>query len=134
MDWCAKTSIKSNCPASAAGNPKTFLQLSLNYPSFGTVKKSASAGVAREGKCAQPDVCPLSRIKEGTLACIKSLQASDEVRDRLRELGFCEEQTIRLLSRDGNLICQVCNARLGISEQLADSIYVQPMPGRLKAA
>ncbi len=53
---------------------------------------------------------------------------------RLREMGFCEEQQIKLLSRDGNLICQVCNARLGISAELADAILVEPMPIRLKMA
>ena len=96
--------------------------------------KPAAAKIVREGECALPGVCPLSRVKAGTIVCIKSLCASDEVRDRLREMGFGEEQLIKLLSRDGNLICQVCNARLGISEELADSILVQPLPGRLKAA
>ena len=54
---------------------------------------------------------------------------------RLREMGFCEEQQIKLLSRDGNLICQVCNARLGISAELAEGILVEALPGRqLKGA
>jgi Fe2+ transport system protein FeoA len=61
------------------------------------------------------------------VVCIKRLSAAPEMTDRLRELGFREEQQIRLLSRDSNLICQVCNARLGISEALADSILVQPL-------
>jgi len=90
--------------------------------------------IVREGECALPDVCPLSCVKAGTIVCIKALSASDDVRDRLREMGFGEEQLIKLLSRDGNLICQVCNARLGISEELANSILVQPLPGRSKAA
>jgi Fe2+ transport system protein FeoA len=45
----------------------------------------------------------------------------------LRELGFCEERRIRLLARDSNFICQVCNARLGISQELADAILVEPV-------
>jgi hypothetical protein len=49
-------------------------------------------------------------------------------------MGFCEEQQIKLLSRDGNLICQVCNARLGISAELAHTILVEPLDGGLKAA
>jgi Fe2+ transport system protein FeoA len=73
------------------------------------------------------DLCPLSCVEEGTLVCIKRLNASPDLSDRLRELGFCEEQNIRLLTRDSNLICQVCNARLGISEKLADSILVEPL-------
>lgn len=98
------------------------------------MKKPAPADVVREGQCARPGVCPLSRVREGTVVCIKGLDASKEVMDRLREMGFCEEQKIKLLSRDGNWICQVCNARLGISEELAEAILVEAVPGRLKAA
>ena len=47
---------------------------------------------------------------------------------RLREMGFCEEQKIKLLSRHTDLICQVCNARLGISSRLAEKILVEPLP------
>jgi hypothetical protein len=32
-----------------------------------------------------------------------------------------------LVSRQTNIICQVCNARLGISTQLADTILVEPI-------
>jgi len=52
----------------------------------------------------------------------------------LRELGFCEEQKIRLLTRDSNLICQVCNARLAISEKLAENILVESLPHQHKVA
>jgi Fe2+ transport system protein FeoA len=58
---------------------------------------------------------------------IKQLSTSPEVTHRLREMGFCEEQKIRLLSRQSNLICQVCNTRLGISERLAEKIMVEPL-------
>ncbi len=58
---------------------------------------------------------------------IKQLAATPDVNDRLRELGFCEDQQVRLLSQQTNVICQVCNVRLGISAQLADSILVEPM-------
>ena len=84
--------------------------------------------------CKEPAICPLSRISEGTLVCIKQLTTSGEMTGRLREMGFCEEQQIKLLSRDGSIICQVCNARLGISEELADAILVTPVSGHLKAA
>ena len=76
----------------------------------------------------------MSRVRAGTVVCIKQLAASQDVMSRLREMGFCEEQEIKLLSRDGNLICQVCNARLGISAELADAIMVEPLPGLLKMA
>ncbi len=81
-----------------------------------------------DGQCAGPEVCPLTRVREGATVCIKRLSTSPEVTDRLRELGFCERQKIKLLARDSNYICQVCNARLGISEQLAESILVEALP------
>jgi Fe2+ transport system protein FeoA len=43
-------------------------------------------------------------------------------------LGFCEDQKIRLVARQSNYICQVCNARLAISGKLADSIMVEAVP------
>ena len=64
-------------------------------------------------------------MEVGTVVCIKQLSASPDVTSRLRELGICEEQQIKLLSRDSNFICQVCNARLGISQELAESILVE---------
>ena len=47
--------------------------------------------------------------------------------DRLRELGLGEEQQVKLLSSEANVICLVCNARLAISEQLAQTILVEPL-------
>jgi len=77
--------------------------------------------------CPNPAVCPLSQIRAGMAVRIKHLAASPEVSHRLREMGFCEDQQIRLLSQQTNVICQVCNVRLGISAQLADSILVEPL-------
>ena len=80
-----------------------------------------------EGRCAGAGICPLSCIQAGVVVCIKQLSASPEMQDRLRELGFREEQKIKLVARKSNFICQVCNARFGISEELADSILVEPI-------
>jgi Fe2+ transport system protein FeoA len=95
-----------------------------------------STNFLKEGQCPEPSICPLSCIRAGTVVSIKELAASVEVAERLREMGFCEEQRIKLISRNGNLICQVCNSRLGISEKLAESIMVStisyrgiPQPG-----
>lgn len=82
--------------------------------------------------CPKPEWCPLNRVKAGTAVRIKQLSASPEMTQRLRELGFCEDQKVKLLSRHANLICQVCNARLGISEKLAEIILVEPLPPELK--
>jgi Fe2+ transport system protein FeoA len=80
------------------------------------------------GRCAGPEVCPLSRIRAGAVVCIKQLSTAPELTDRLRELGFCKEQRIKLLARQSTFICQVCNARLAISRKLADSIMVEAVP------
>lgn len=78
-------------------------------------------------KCAQTALCPLSHMAPGSFVRIKQVSASPEITSRLREMGFCEEQKIRLISRHSNVICQVCHARLGISTQLADKILVEPL-------
>jgi ferrous iron transport protein A len=86
-----------------------------------------------EGCCAGPEVCPLTRVKAGSVVSIRSLSTTPEMCDRLRELGFCEDQKIKLLARDSSYICQVCNARLGISPRLAEAIMVQPVGSATKA-
>ena len=79
-------------------------------------------------------LCSLNEVRAGTSVRIKLLSASPEVSHRLREMGFCEEQRVKLLSRHPNLICQVCNARLGLSSQLAGLIMVEPIPPKREAA
>ncbi len=48
-------------------------------------------------------------------------------RDRLRDLGFCEDMKIRKLSGGRNLICSVSGTRLAISKELADQVFVSPI-------
>ena len=82
------------------------------------------SALREESRC---EVCPLSRVKAGVAVRIKQLCASPELQSRLRELGLCEDQIIKLLTSQTNFICQVCNARLAISEQLAQLILVEPL-------
>ena len=77
-----------------------------------------------EARC---EICPLTRVRAGVSVRIKQLCASPEVQNRLRELGLGEDQIIRLLTSHTNLICQVCDSRLAISEQLARMIMVEPV-------
>lgn len=72
-------------------------------------------------------VCPLSQIKAGAAVRIKQLCAAPEISHRLREIGFCEDQIIMLVTSQANIICLVCNARLAISSQLAQLILVEPL-------
>lgn len=80
------------------------------------------------------NACPLSKVRAGTSVRIKQLLASPDLCQRLREMGFGEEQHVRLLLRNRNVICQVCNVRLGLSAELADSIWVEPLRTPAKAA
>jgi Fe2+ transport system protein FeoA len=92
------------------------------------VNESPEHAKNEDGHCPQPFLCPLSRVNTGVAVRIKQLATPPEVTHRLREMGFCEEQKIKLLSRQTNIICQVCNARLGISARLAEKILVEPLP------
>jgi ferrous iron transport protein A len=73
------------------------------------------------------ELCPLSRVKAGVAVRIKQLCAAPELQNRLRELGLGEEQIVKLITSQANFICQVCNARLAISQQLAQLILVEPL-------
>ena len=88
-------------------------------------------------RCAAPAVCPLNRVLAGTTVVVKQLTASPDMNRRLREMGFGEEQRVKVLSLTNNLLCQVCNSRLGLSDRLAETILVQPLspsgPVRLAA-
>jgi len=75
----------------------------------------------------QCETCPLNRVQAGVAVRIKKLCGSPDIQIRLRELGFCEEQIIRLLMAHTNYICQVCNTRLAFSRKLAELILVQPL-------
>lgn len=113
----------------AALSRDSFLQPSLNCPNLIAVKQKMTPEVeVVEGRCAGPEVCPLSRVKAGSVVCIRQLSTSPEVTSRLRELGFCEDQKIKLVARQSNYICQVCNARLAISGRLAEAIMVETVP------
>jgi len=107
--------------------------IDLFWPAVSKEKKRQSCVVV-DGECAGSTICPLTQVKAGTVVCIKELSGTPEIRARLRELGFGEKQIVKLLSHQSNLICQVCNARLGISEELAKTILVEPVHARVKAA
>ena len=85
----------------------------------------------KAANCGRPEAgcewCPLNRVQAGVAVRIRQLCAVPEVQNRLREIGLCEDQVIRLVTSHNNFICQVCNARLAISEQLAQLILVEPV-------
>lgn len=80
-----------------------------------------------------PSLYPLNRARAGCVVIIKRLTAAPEVNQRLREMGFGEEQRVKVITLQNNVLCQVCNARLGLSAKLAESILVQQV-GSLRMA
>lgn len=90
-------------------------------------KANSIRAKAPEACCPEAATCPLSTVAAGTVVCIKQLIAQPDVVDRLREMGLGEQQRVRLVSRHPSLICQVCNARVALSEELAESILVEPI-------
>jgi Fe2+ transport system protein FeoA len=72
-------------------------------------------------------LCPLNALGEGATARVKHLASTPELNLRLREMGIIEEQQIKMLARPSNIICQVCNTRLAISDELAGVILVEPL-------
>jgi len=62
---------------------------------------------------------------------VKRLCVTPGVQNRLREIGLGEEQIVRLVTSQANFICQVCNARLAISAQLAEMIFVECVAERV---
>jgi ferrous iron transport protein A len=71
----------------------------------------------------------LAEIPAGTSATISRLETHPETCLRLRELGFCENAVIRRIT-DGSsqLICEVCNTKVGLNYSTANSIIVTPLP------
>ena len=95
--------------------------------SFVDASRPQIDGASCEVDCLRPFTCPLSRVKAGMAVRIKELSAPPEVSRHLREIGIIEEQVIKLLIRQANLICQVCNTRLALSVELARMILVEPL-------
>ncbi|MCL4786717.1 MAG: ferrous iron transport protein A [Verrucomicrobia bacterium] len=91
------------------------------------MKKSPPPAKVLDGHCAAPETCPLTRVAAGTVVCVKELALAPDLRDRLREMGLGEEQQVKLVSRQASVICQVCNARVALSEELAAAILVEPV-------
>src|SRR5258708_38479988 len=94
------------------------------------MKNEDAAGFSEvNSTCAHP-LCPLNRVKAGVAVRVKQLCATPQFADRLREIGFCEDAIVKLLTSHDNIICLVCNTRLALSEQLAQRILVEPISDR----
>ena len=97
------------------------------------MKIESAAVLNSEVQACPHSLCPLSRVKAGVAVRVKQLCAAPELAERLREIGFCEDNIVRLLTSRYNIICMVCNTRLALSEQSACNILVEPIPDRAAA-
>ena len=67
----------------------------------------------------------LSETPVGRFVQIREILSEPDICHRLRELGFCENAIIRLVvNGEGNLICEVCNTRVGLNQSIAQDIIV----------
>jgi len=97
-------------------------------PFAGRIESDGRPAPAGEIQYPTPLTCPLSRVRAGMVVRVQKLCAPPAVTQRLREIGFGEQQEIRLLVRQSSLICQVRNARMALSSHLAQLILVEPLP------
>lgn len=69
----------------------------------------------------------LADIPAGTTVTVSHLNSHPDTCNRLREIGFCENATIRCVSNGSSqLICEVCNTRVGLNYSTANAIVVLP--------
>lgn len=66
----------------------------------------------------------LADVPIGRHARIHNLRSTPDVCKRLREMGFCENALVRCVTKGDNIICEVCNSRIGLNKEIAGSILV----------
>lgn len=70
----------------------------------------------------------LAQTPQGKKVKISKVDTQPETCQRLLELGFCENATIRcVINGSSQLICEVCNTRVGLHHSIAKSILVSPI-------
>lgn len=73
----------------------------------------------------------LAQTPAGTTVTISHLDSHPDTCNRLREIGFCENAEITCVSNGSSqLICEVCNTRVGLNYTTASAIIVLPTQGQ----
>jgi hypothetical protein len=57
----------------------------------------ARAALDQDSSCVHP-LCPLNRVRAGIAVRVRQLCAAPALADRLREIGFCEDNIIKLVT------------------------------------
>ena len=68
----------------------------------------------------------LQSVRPGAKVKVLKLDVQPEICCRLREMGFAENSVIRCVQSGAAMVCQIQHARVGLSQQLAAQIYVEP--------
>ena len=69
----------------------------------------------------------LTDVPQGNVVRVRLLQSLPELCSRLRELGFREDAVVRcVVNGSRQLICEVCNTRIGMHHSTARTILVSP--------
>ena len=71
---------------------------------------------------------PLSLARPGEQVRIRAVRGENNTARRLRELGVLEGRTLRVVSNNHSMICQVGECRFGVCRQLARCVLVELMP------
>lgn len=67
----------------------------------------------------------LDQARCGKPVRVTRLDADHDAHQRLCEMGFCENASIRKIAHGAALICSVCGVRVAISAGLAKKIFVR---------
>lgn len=68
----------------------------------------------------QMPAMPLSMVKEGETVRVSRVKGNEDIKHRLKDLGFVEGREIHVVSSSGaNIIVTVLGARFGIDSKVA---------------
>jgi ferrous iron transport protein A len=79
----------------------------------------------------RPQRMPLTELPAGSEGRVCELNGESNLCARLREMGFCESAIIQKVAGQKTLLCNVCNARIALSERAAQHIIVELVRGGL---
>lgn len=79
----------------------------------------------------RPKRMPLTELPAGSEGRVCELNGESNLCARLREMGFCESAIIQRVGGARTLLCNVCNARIALSERAAQHIIVELVRGGL---
>lgn len=66
----------------------------------------------------------LDTVAVGRMACLLSLDLVDAQLHRLKSLGFCEGQSVRVIRQGDRMIVELMNTRIGIDRRVAAKLLV----------